>query len=144
MKQISHKLYMKSSWWAKLSRSLLSNPEATCAICGRKRWGVWKKGSVKKKKKPGDPKRLLQMQCHHIKYDRMATDKEHEDILILCVQCHETAHIMQKKAKTSTSWKTLYELLCTITPWEYEENVTKEYLVPDTFKTPTPRTKKKK
>lgn len=144
MKKITHQLYMKSSWWKKVSKSLLDDPEVTCAICGRKRWGIWKKGSVKKKKKAGDKKRLLMMQCHHIKYDNMGTEKEKDDILVLCTQCHDVSHIMQKKAKTSSSWKIIYKLLCKITPWEYEENVSKEYLVPDDFVEPKERKKKSK
>jgi hypothetical protein len=143
-KPITHKIYMKSSWWKKVSKSLLDDPDVVCAICKRKRWSTWKKGSVKKKKKAGDKKRLLMMQCHHVKYDQMGTDKETEDIIVLCVQCHETAHIMQKKAKTTPAWDTLYKLLCKITAWKYEENVKKEYLVPVDFVEPKERKKKVK
>lgn len=136
---------MKSSHWKKLSKSLLDDADVKCALCGRPRWSVWKKGSVKKKKKPGDKKRLRMMQCHHTKYDNMGDpEKEAKDILVLCTLCHETAHNVHRMSKLNKIWIPIYELLCKLTPWAYEENVSKEYWVPIDFVEPKPRKKKGK
>lgn len=143
-KPITHFTYMKSGWWKKLSKSLLDDPEVVCAICLRPRWSVWKKGSVKKKKQAGDKKRLRMMQCHHTKYDNLATNKEAADILVCCTLCHEVCHNIHRLSKLNKAWEPIYKLLCKVTAWEYEENVKKEYLVPIDFVEPKTRVKKEK
>ena len=143
-KPITHSLFMKSSYWKKLSKSLLDDVDVCCSICGRPRWSVWKKGSVKKKKVAGDKKRLRMMQCHHTKYDNMGTDKEAEDILVCCTLCHESCHNVHRLSKLNKAWIPIYELLCKLTAWRYEENVKKEYSVPIDFVEPKTRVKKLK
>ena len=130
-KPITHKDYMKSKHWVKLSKKLLSNPECKCAICGRERWGIWKNGSKKKKKKAGAPKLLLRFGCHHISYDNLGTNKEVDDILICCYSCHDAGHMLHKLSKWNNVLDSVYQFFKKVTAWEYEESDV--YYVPIDF-----------
>jgi hypothetical protein len=122
---------MASSWWTKKSKQLLSDPDVTCAICGAKRWGVWINGSKKKKKKAGALKLLKRFGCHHIKYDRLGTEDEDKDIILLCYRCHDTMHTIYNLSKISVLWDKIYKFIKENTVWEYYES--NEYLVPEDF-----------
>ncbi len=139
-KAVNHKDYIKSAHWRKTSKKILDNPEVCCALCGRPRWAVWKRGSVKKKKKPGDKKRLLQFNCHHTSYANLGTIEELNDLMPLCVMCHDTAHALERLARLSTVWKLLYDLLLKHTKWRYTK--TEDYYVPEDFKMPVSRKRK--
>jgi hypothetical protein len=139
-KKITHKDYMSSSHWTKKSKTLLSDPDLVCPICKRKRWGVWKLGSKKKKKKPGTPKLLIRFGCHHVSYQNLATPEEDKDILTLCYSCHDLAHTLHRMSKISIIWKKVYDLFCKLSVWEYYEE--KEYFVPIDFIVKEPKKKK--
>ena len=137
-KPITHKVYMQSSYWSKLSREIRSDPDAKCAICGRPSYTVYKVGSKK-----GKLRRLLTLQCHHIRYDNMSfPELEKKDIITLCANCHSTAHDIQKLAKRFSIWEKVYQTLLDNSAWFYEENVKKEYMVRSDFKIPQKRKKK--
>jgi len=141
-KAITHKEYIKSKHWRTLSKSLLDDPDVICCICQRPRWGVWARGSIKKKKKPGDKKRLLMFNLHHVRYDRIGTPAEVHDILPICSGCHSRAHDLARVTKGATIWKKLYGILCDETVWEFTK--AEHYLVPEDFVLVKKRVKKVK
>ncbi|MDA3855875.1 MAG: hypothetical protein PF569_06435 [Candidatus Woesearchaeota archaeon] len=143
MKNISHAIYMKSNYWKKLSKLILDNPNVKCGICGKPRWSIYKVNTQKHKK--GDKRRLLKLQCHHTSYEHMGV-KELEilDIIPCCHSCHETGHTLHKLSKRTSAWSKVYDVLLKETSWRYEENIKKEYQVPDNFIIPKTKAKKKK
>lgn len=141
MKRISHADYMRSKHWRKISKEILDDPEVECAICKKKRWSVYKVKT--KKNKPGDKRRLLKLQCHHVRYDHMGQPElEKKDILPLCHTDHEIMHTIHNLSKKYKVWELVYELLLKLTAWRYEENESKEYMVPDDFEFPKPQKSK--
>jgi hypothetical protein len=138
-KPISHKDYIKSAHWRKTSKKILDDPQVVCALCSRPRWDVWKRGSAKKKKKPGDKKRLRQFNVHHTSYANLGTPAELDDLLPLCVMCHDTAHVLERLSRFDGVWLKLYAQLLSETKWAYEK--TDVYQVPLDFKEPVSRKK---
>ena len=129
---------MKSTYWSKLSKEIRSDPEAKCAICGRPAYARYKVG-----KKKGQLRKLLTLQCHHVRYDNMSIPElEKEDIITLCANCHSTSHDIHKLSKKYPLWAKVYQVLLDNSPWDYEENAKKEYMVRSDFKIPQKRKKK--
>ena len=137
-KAITHLLYMKSTYWSKLSKEIRGDPDVKCVICGRSAYTRYKVGAKK-----GKLRKLLTLQCHHVRYDNMGVPElEKKDIITVCHACHEFGHILQKLAKRFPIFEKLYKIFKAETSWDYEENVKKEYMVPVDFKIPQKRKNK--
>ena len=106
-----NKKYYASSHWRNFRNKLLNDPDCTCEICGRKRWGVYKRDTKKHKK--GDLKLLLNFNIHHKHYDTLNRESR-EDVLTLCRNCHEIGHKLEK-----CNIPGLYDWFCNNTAWEY-------------------------
>jgi len=115
MKKLAWGDYLRTNHWKKLTKSMTDPEDVVCDICGAPRWnGVYLRG-----KKKGKRRRLRQFQCHHKHYDNMG-EETREDLLILCAQCHETLHNIEKlSSHRGGTWTKLYELVMKLTIWEY-------------------------
>jgi hypothetical protein len=132
---------MRSKHWRKLSKEILDDIDVECGICHKRKWSIYKVKTSKNK--PGDKRKLLKLQCHHVRYTHMGQrELEKLDILPLCHTDHEILHTIHNLSKKYPVWKIVYELLLKMTSWRYEENVEKEYWVPDDFKFPKPKKEK--
>lgn len=115
IKKMSWKDYMKTRHWVNFRKSL-DTDDATCDICGKKKWSFYKRGvNAGKRKKKAD----CQFQCHHLHYNSLGEEKR-EDVLYLCKTCHGLGHDLEMASRTRGGiYKQLYELFCELTPWEY-------------------------
>lgn len=92
--QINHRAYLQSPLWKKIRQKAIDEYGTICGKCGG--YGT---------------------DVHHLTYDRVGGNELLEDLQVLCRECHEAIHAVErstkkdKKGKTSCSVKTLYNLL---------------------------------
>lgn len=107
--------YIKSKHWRDFRKSL-DTDDASCQLCGKMKWTMYKTGSRAgtRKKKPN-----CQFQCHHKNYDNLG-EETRDDVLLTCRTCHSLGHDLEMASRTRGGvYKQLYDLFCALTPWEY-------------------------
>lgn len=127
MIQITHAQYIKSPYWNKFSKKILDCADVECAMCGRKKWSIYKVNT--KKHKVGDKKRLIVLNLHHTSYKELGTGNDH--VIPLCRRCHQLAHEIERAARTDAFWSSIYTKMLEETNWDYES--AECYEVPDDF-----------
>ena len=92
--------YESTLWWRKKSDALLEDKECKCAICGRKRWKWLPRGKRWK--------RVHKFSVHHTNYRNLPHEKE-EDLMVLCVLCHNLFHDFHRYKGVGKPYAELYE-----------------------------------
>lgn len=108
--------YMKSRHWIKFRKALDTN-DASCEICGKIKWELYKTGTRKgtRKKKP-----TCQFHTHHLHYNHLG-EETREDVLYLCSTCHSLGHDLEMASRTRGGVFTImYTLFKEQTIWRYE------------------------
>lgn len=96
------KEYEASALWKAKSKKLLENKEMACAMCGKTRWRY----QPRKKKW----KRLRRCVVHHVSYANVPNEQP-EDLMLLCWQCHDVAHMIFRLAETSKFYMALKKVV---------------------------------
>ena len=118
-KKTSLKNYYKSSHWRKFRDKLLNDIDVECEICHRKKWAIYKRATKKHKK--GDKRRLIVLTVHHKTYKNLGHETR-EDVLVLCRNCHEIGHSLERSQHHSPEpFKKMYEYYKKLTKWDYEK-----------------------
>jgi hypothetical protein len=92
--QINHRAYLQSPLWKQIRQKAIDAYGTICGKCGNHGTDV-----------------------HHLTYDRVGGNELLEDLQVLCRECHEAIHAIErstkkdKKGKRSCSVKNLYHLL---------------------------------
>jgi len=74
----TYKEYLKSSKWFDLKKQRLSIDEFTCQQCGTRI-------------------DFINSHCHHITYQRLYIENIYQDLVSVCVQCHNEIHEFYRK-----------------------------------------------
>jgi hypothetical protein len=80
--QVIHRQYLNSPLWKKLRLSAIKHYGEICAKCGNHGNDV-----------------------HHLTYDRVGGDELLEDLQVLCRECHEAVHAIERKSKSEKGGK---------------------------------------
>jgi hypothetical protein len=94
IKQISHREYLKSPLWKSIRARAIKHYGEVCGKCGQYGNDV-----------------------HHLTYDRVGGEELIEDLQVLCRDCHEAIHAMeratrrQKKTRRGCTIEVLYSML---------------------------------
>lgn len=138
MKKISWKEYISSPYWKRYSKKILDDMDVACAICGKKKWSLYKKKT--KKHKAGDKKRNVVLTLHHRSYDNLGI--EQDDVIPICRGEHNLIHDIERMTNKSKVFKFVYDYIEEHTAWGYTK--AESMLVPDDFVLKKTRVKKDK
>ena len=73
--------YMKSPEWENMKAKRREIDGNRCAMCGR----------------PGSTCKRMELQCHHITYERLGDEDVFKDLVTLCGSCHKKLHNLLKR-----------------------------------------------
>lgn len=127
LKSITWKEYISSPYWKRFSKKRLDDMDIECAICGKKKWSLYKKKT--KKHKAGDKKRNVVLTLHHRNYKNLAVGED--DVIPICRGEHNLIHDIERMQNKHPVFKFIYNYICKHTAWGYEK--AEEMLVPDDF-----------
>jgi len=117
MKKITLRQYYKTQHWADLHKKWAYNDDTACQICGAQRFGFYKVGKNKGKRKP---KAENHIHIHHKHYDSMFNEKR-EDVMLLCDSCHKLSHQLERMQNRSPLYKQMYLDFKANTGWEFKK-----------------------
>lgn len=80
--QILHRQYLQSHVWKEKRNQALSYYGSICSSCGGHGSDV-----------------------HHLTYERSGGNEKMEDLQVLCRECHETKHVIEKASKSNPKRK---------------------------------------
>ncbi len=75
-RQVQHRAYLKSPLWRKIRASAIEHYGEVCAKCGEHGNDV-----------------------HHLTYDRVGGEELLEDLQVLCRECHEAIHAIERTTR---------------------------------------------
>lgn len=103
-KRISLKKYYKTKHWEEIRSKYAFDENAKCEFCGAERWGIYKRGKNKGKRKK---RQINHLHLHHKHYDNLMNESR-EDFLLLCDSCHKLGHLLEKMKNKSDEYKNMY------------------------------------
>ena len=103
-KRITLRQYYKTDHWKHLYYRFSLCNDAECEFCGAKRWGYYKRGPNKGKRKK---RRKCLLHLHHKHYDTLFNETR-EDLLLLCDNCHKLGHLLHKIKTKGGIYKKMY------------------------------------
>lgn len=116
-KKITLKQYYKTKHWQQLHYLWTSGDNVCCQICSSKRFGFYKIGKNKGKRKP---KAENHIHIHHKHYNTMFKE-ERKDVMILCDSCHKLGHMLEDIKGRDELYKQMYDDFKTKTGWEFKK-----------------------
>ena len=76
-----YKSYMLSDDWQRMKEVRRKIDGNKCVMCGRS----------------AETCKRMQLQCHHITYDRLGHENPYTDLVTLCGSCHSKLHNLLKR-----------------------------------------------
>jgi hypothetical protein len=116
-KKLTLKKYYKTKHWKKIRSDFAFGENACCEICGAKRWGVYKRGPKKGKRKP---KQEHHIHLHHKHYETLF-EENRNDFMLLCDSCHKFGHMLEKLKNKNKFYKDIYIQFVKETGWEFKK-----------------------
>lgn len=111
--------YERTPWWRNYSKRLLSPADITCEICGKPHWRIAKRTG--QKHVVGQKYCILRFNVHH-KHYRHCYKETREDLMVLCLQCHEVGHKLADLALSRPEvYAEVYDLFCKKSGWSSEK-----------------------